>query len=464
MDRLGQHREFPFRTFFLRRRCTKLQRPVRPGQQLVLLLRRDRHDFELGHGQRALPDRGADAVGAGVAAADDDDMLRAGEDRLVALHRLAADAAILLRQEFHREMDARKIAARHRQIARLLGAAGQNHRVVIVKKRLRLDVDADIDADMEFDAFGLHLIDAAVDQMLLHLEVGNAIAQQAAGLAVLLKDMHLVPDARELLRAGKAGGAGADDGDALAGLVGGQLGRQPAIGPGAIDDGAFDRLDRHRRVAEVERAGGFARRGADAAGEFGEIIGRMQIAGGFLPIGAIDEIVPVRDLIIDRAAGVAIGDAAIHAARGLILRRLLRQRDHEFLIVADSVGRGRIAPVAPVDLEETCHLAHANPSAAVRGPRRARLRRAIAPIRSALKANGSIAQINDRADQHAGSAPLSRRGARVFASPAPPPALARALDDDDFGLNQSKIMNVIDSNRLERDAGGKAGPLFLVPL
>jgi hypothetical protein len=28
-----------------------------------------------------------------------------------------------------------------------------------------------------------------------------------------------------------------------------------------------------------------------------------------------------------------------------------------------------------------------------------------------------------------------------------------ALDHDDFGLNQSKIMNVIDSKNLERDAG-----------
>ncbi len=30
--------------------------------------------------------------------------------------------------------------------------------------------------------------------------------------------------------------------------------------------------------------------------------------------------------------------------------------------------------------------------------------------------------------------------------------------------HQSKVMNVIDSNRLERDAGGKAVLLFLIPL
>ncbi len=38
-----------------------------------------------------------------------------------------------------------------------------------------------------------------------------------------------------------------------------------------------------------------------------------------------------------------------------------------------------------------------------------------------------------------------------------------ALDHDDFGLNQSKIMNVIDSNTLERDAGGKPVPTFPHP-
>ncbi len=39
----------------------------------------------------------------------------------------------------------------------------------------------------------------------------------------------------------------------------------------------------------------------------------------------------------------------------------------------------------------------------------------------------------------------------------------RYLDHDDFGLNQSKIMNVIDSNKIERDAGGKPVPTFPHP-
>jgi hypothetical protein len=40
---------------------------------------------------------------------------------------------------------------------------------------------------------------------------------------------------------------------------------------------------------------------------------------------------------------------------------------------------------------------------------------------------------------------------------------AQPLDHDDFGLNQSKIMNVIDSKSLERDAGGKPVSTFPHP-
>ena len=72
---------------------------------------------------------------------------------------------------------------------------------------------------MKGDALGLHLRDAAVDDVLLHLEVGNAVAQQAAGPGVLLEDMHVVAGARELLRAGEPRRTGADDRDLLAGLV-----------------------------------------------------------------------------------------------------------------------------------------------------------------------------------------------------------------------------------------------------
>ncbi len=140
------------------------------------------------------------------------------------------------------------------KIARLLGAAGQRHRVIAIEQIVDRQVHADIGAVMEGHALGFHLRDAPVNDVLLHLEVGNAVAQQAAGLGPALEDMDVVAGAGELLRAGHAGRSGADDGDLLAGLLRRQFGLDPAALEGAVGDRAFDGLDGDRVVVEIERA------------------------------------------------------------------------------------------------------------------------------------------------------------------------------------------------------------------
>ena len=49
---------------------------------------------------------------------------------------VAGDALVLLGQEIHGEVDAGELAARHFEVARPLGAAGQRHRVVAFEQRL----------------------------------------------------------------------------------------------------------------------------------------------------------------------------------------------------------------------------------------------------------------------------------------------------------------------------------------
>src|SRR5262249_370474 len=171
---------------------------------------------------------------------------------------------------------------------------------------------------------------------------------------------------RELLRAGHAGGTGADHGDLLAGLRCRQLGLE-ALRDRAVGDRAFDGLDGDGVVVDVERAGRLARRRADAAGDLREIVGRVQIARGFLPVAAIDEIVPVGDLVVHGAAGrwggdqigaVAIGDAAVHAARRLLAVVLLRQRQHELAPMPDALLDRLVVAVGALVLEKTGDLAH----------------------------------------------------------------------------------------------------------
>ena len=124
-----------------------------------------------------------------------------------------------------------QVAARDRQVAGLGRAAAEADGVELVQELLGRDVHADVDARPEDDPLGLHLLEPAVEEALLHLEVGDAVAEQAADPVVALEDRDGVPGAGELLGAGQAGGAGADDGHRLAGPDLGRLRGRPSPRP-----------------------------------------------------------------------------------------------------------------------------------------------------------------------------------------------------------------------------------------
>ncbi len=99
---------------------------------------------------------------------------------------------------------------------------------------------------MEGDVFALHLLDAAIDEVLLHLEVRNAIAQQAAGLGLALVDMHFMAGAAELLGRSETRWTGADDRDLLAGMDRCRLRHDEAQFIGLVGNRLLDGLDRDR--------------------------------------------------------------------------------------------------------------------------------------------------------------------------------------------------------------------------
>ena len=84
----------------------------------------------------------------------------------------------------------------------------------------------------------------------------------------------------------------------------------------------------------------------------------MEIARRLVPIAGVNEVVPVGDLVVDRAAGVTIGDAAIHAARRLAAGRFLGQGNDEFAPMADAIGSRLVFAVLPFDLEKAGDLSH----------------------------------------------------------------------------------------------------------
>src|SRR5690606_16243571 len=439
LEGLGRHRPVTLAAFLVRGGGPQLDRPVRPGEQLVLVQRRLRQELELRDGDGALAVAGADTVGAGVAAADHDHALAGRED--LAGHLVDGDPLVLLGQELHREVHAVELAPRHGQVAGLLRPAGQHHRVEVLAQLLGRDplagpvvhgaevvVGRDQHTGTELDALGAHLLHAAIDVRLLELEVRDPVAQQAADAVVLLEHRDIVARARQLLGAGEAGRAGPDHRDLAASATRGRLGLDPALFPGLVDDGVLDRLDADRVVIDVQRAGGLARRGADAAGELGEVVRRVQDLDRALPVAPIDQVVPVRDDVVDRTAGLAERDAAIHAAGALQGRVGIGQPQDELAIVLDALLRGFAGFGESFVLDESGDFSHRSRSVGVGSDLRFLLRALARRMQLAQRAPVLVREDLDEA--LARRLPVAEDLARPIAAGVLEVVLDQALEDD----------------------------------
>ena len=342
--------------------------PLGPGVAGLALQRGLGHDLDLSDAAAALAQGGAHAVGAGVAAADHDHVFVLGVDRAGGAvagveHGLGVGGEIL-----HREMDAGGFAAGGGQVAAQGGTGGEHDGVVVLAELGGVVGHANVRVAHEFDALLFEQLHAAKnDLFFIQLHVGDAIHEQATRTVGALKHGDGVAGGIELGGGGKTGGAGADDGDLLAGALAGGGGDDPALFPALVDDRALDVLDRDGRVVDAEHAGAFAGSGADATGELGEVIGLMQALEGLLPAAAEDEVVELGDEVVDRAAGghaadefagVAEGDAAIHAARDLVAEFLLLQVEVKLVPVADALERGPVGGDFAEIFEEAGRFAH----------------------------------------------------------------------------------------------------------
>ena len=83
---------------------------------------------------------------------------------------------------------------------------------------------------------------------------------------------------------------------------------------------------------------------------------------GLGPVLAPDQVVPLRDQVAERAAVVAEGDAAVHAAAGLLLDE--RQQDArrvDLVPVLDALVDGAAHGVLDGGVEETTRVSHVRP-------------------------------------------------------------------------------------------------------
>src|SRR5690606_7967260 len=95
------------------------------------------------------------------------------------------------------------------------------------------------------------------------------------------------------------------------------------------------------------------------------VVGRVERLERELPVAAIDQVVPVRDDVVDRAAALAERDAAVHAARPLLRRLVVGQVQDELAVVPHARLRVFGGLLEALELEESGDFAHVAASFAV---------------------------------------------------------------------------------------------------
>ena len=346
-------------------------RPFGPGIVRGALHRGHRHDLKLDDALAAVAEARADAVGSGIATTDDDDVLALRVQRRDRSVEVVVElVARVLGEELHREVDALGVTPFGDEITPERGPAAEDDGVEILAEFFGgpFGILTDVHLGLEGDALGGHEINAALhDFLLVELHVRDAVHEESADAVGALEDRHFVTGLIELVGAGETGGTGSDHGDFLAGAGFGNAGRDPAFFPALVDDGAFVVLDRHGGFDHAENTGSLTRRGADPAGELGEVVRLVETIERLAPAAAEDEIVPLGNEVVDGTAarhagddvsGVAERRAAIHATRALGTTFLVVAVDLEFLPVLEAFDRVEFGVGLASDLHESSWLAH----------------------------------------------------------------------------------------------------------
>ena len=146
---------------------------------------------------------------------------------------------------------------------------------------------------------------------------------------------------------GQACGTCADDRHGLARAGRGRHGMNGAALVTVFHDGALVFLDRDRVTRDVAAgAGRLAQGGADPARELRVSVRGDQSVHGQIPLALIDQVVPLGDQVVQRAAAehaaqlnaaLAEGDAAVHAACALGLLLVGVQRDVKLVKISDAL-------------------------------------------------------------------------------------------------------------------------------
>jgi hypothetical protein len=157
--------------------------------------------------------------------------------------------------------------------------------------------------------------------VLVELHVRDAVHQQPADAIGTLVHGDFVAGLVQLVGGRQAGGARTDDGHALAGALRRRLGlTQPSSKPRSMIAFSMFLIVTGGSVMPSTQAPSQGA-GQVRAGELREVVGLVQPVQGFAPAALVDEVVPLRNQVVDRATVVRLAErhATIHAAGALAL-------------------------------------------------------------------------------------------------------------------------------------------------
>ena len=311
---------------------------------------------------------------------------------------LARRPAVALVEVVHREVHAVELAAGHGQVARDAGARREHDRVEARAQLLGVDVAADVDAAAQLDALRGELLDAPLDDHFSILKSGTPKRTRPPIASSRSNSVTRVARAAQLLRGRHPRRPGADDGDPLAGLAPRRARASPSPPPTARSMIAFSIClivtASPSRISSTHAASHGA--GQSRPVNSGKLFVACSCAIASRQAVAVDEVVPVGDEVPERAAVVAEGDAAVHAARALVAQLGDGALHQELAVVVSALAPG--------------------PCRGLRGARSAGSRRA-------CPSGARLADRVERAPRGERAVRASRLGERLFLGELPQHAL-----------------------------------------
>ena len=213
----------------------------------------------------------------------------------------------------------------------------------------------------------LHEGNATVNDLLVQLHIGNAVAQQSAGAIVALKHRHPVAALIEQQRRRQPGRAAAHHGHPLARAHLGGLPAHQAMGKSVLNDLALIVLGGDRLTVFPAGAGRLTQGGTHPGGELRQAVGAAEADIRLFPVAVVHQIVDLRHQVVEGTAGghaadhhprLAEGDAAVHTPGPLLLLLLEGKGSVELVKGVNALQRRDGRPVLPLIFHKSCGLSH----------------------------------------------------------------------------------------------------------